>query len=193
MPQNVPDDALDVSLYTASGGRIRPFDPDPEDVQLDDVAHALSNVCRFSGQTDQFYSVALHSIYVTEELAHRGAGPQRQLYGLLHDASEAYISDLAGPLKTHVEPYRIAEARLMDAVWETVGLPPLGGEDADAVHRADMALREYEIEALLPVEDGDPGRVATRYDLRADDAVDVRAEFLDRAKRLTERAETDRR
>lgn len=191
MSESLTEDALKVSLYTPSGGRIRPFDPSPDSVQLEDIAHALSNVCRFSGGTEQFYSVALHSLYVSEELANRGAGPRRRLYGLMHDASEAYLSDLAGPLKRQLRPYRVAERRVMDAVWTVVGVPPLDDADADAVHDADIALRAYETDRLLPVDAGDASEVAERYDLLADQRTDVRAAFLDRARTLLDLVDDD--
>lgn len=184
MYDSIPEGVTDVSLYTPSGGRIRPFDPNPDSVQVEDIAHALANICRFSGATERFYSVALHSLYVSEELSNRGTEPRRQFYGLLHDASEAYLSDVAGPLKRHLDPYQMAEQRVMDAVWAAVGLPPLDGEDAAAVHDADMDLRAYETDRLLPVEAGRSDRVAEQYDLHADRRTDVREVFLDRARIL---------
>ena len=85
------------------------------------MAHSLSQICRFLGHTDGFYSVAQHSVLVSEHVPHEDA-----LWGLLHDASEAYLCDLPAPIKRDPEMsiYRIAEDRLMLAVCERYGLPP---------------------------------------------------------------------
>jgi 5'-deoxynucleotidase YfbR-like HD superfamily hydrolase len=84
-------------MQTFSGVHFYPFNPKPEDVRIEDIAHALSNICRFSGHTRKFYSVAQHSVLVCRALAGESALLQR--WGLMHDAAEAYINDLIRPLK----------------------------------------------------------------------------------------------
>ena len=76
-------------LSTFSGKKFYPFNPSPEQIEIVDIAHGLSMVCRFSGQCPYFYSVAEHCIHVTNVLP-----PSLKLEGLLHDASEAYLADL---------------------------------------------------------------------------------------------------
>ena len=99
-----------------------PLDPRPEEINIRDIAHALSNQCRFAGHCRQFYSVAEHSVRVARELpAHL------QLWGLLHDASEAYLVDLPRPLKRFGEMgrlYMLHEEVLMRCVIERFGLSP---------------------------------------------------------------------
>ena len=81
-------------MQTKSGKRFYPIDPRAEDVELVDIAHALSMICRFTGHTKTHYSVAQHSVLVSQNVSQRAA-----LWGLLHDAAEAYIGDLSRPLK----------------------------------------------------------------------------------------------
>lgn len=112
----------DVSyIRTYSGGRFWPLDPHPDDLKIEDIAHALSNLCRWTGHSEKFYSVAQHCVLVSENLP-----PHLQLEGLLHDASEAYLSDLSRPVK-HApglgEVYREAEKKIEEAIAVKFGLP----------------------------------------------------------------------
>lgn len=81
-------------IQTASGKRFWPLEPRPEDIDIDDVAHALSQLCRFTGHTRWPYSVAQHSVEVSRIVPDHVA-----LEGLLHDAAEAYMADVARPVK----------------------------------------------------------------------------------------------
>jgi len=74
------------------------LDLKPINIDISDIAHALSQLCRFNGHTDRFYSVAEHSLYVSS-LVH----PNYAIYGLLHDAAEAYIGDMTTPLKSAIK------------------------------------------------------------------------------------------
>lgn len=107
-------------MQTSTGRQFWPIDPRPDEVDIRDIAHHLSNICRFTGAVSQFYSVAEHSVHVSR-LMPRGI----QIYGLLHDASEAYICDLARPVKKHSAlgaEYELVEKRIQDAVWAAFGL-----------------------------------------------------------------------
>ena len=184
-PRSEPHAAV---MNTVSGREFRPFDPQPGDVALADIAHGLSNICRCSGQTREFYSVGLHSLYVSRELAARDDPPRVQLYGLLHDAPEAYVSDLVSPVKQHLDRYREVEGAILDAVWAAFDLTPPADTEWEQVHEADVRLRRYEFDTLLPeVVDGDPPDLS--YDLGADTDRDVAAAFESRARDLI--AETD--
>jgi hypothetical protein len=91
----------------------RPFDPDPKVIMDGDIAHALSNLCRWGGHTTDFYSVAQHSVEVS-----RACPAECALEGLLHDAAEAYLVDLPAPLKglPQFAFYRQAEAGVNVAI-----------------------------------------------------------------------------
>lgn len=136
-------------IETFTGKRFRPLAPAIEDICIEDIAHALSNQCRFSGHTWRHFSVAQHSINVCAYLRDQGFSETVQLWGLLHDASEAYLVDLPSPLKHQPEflPYRQAEARLMKAICERFGLPD---EEPAAVKDADARMLAEEAFELMP-------------------------------------------
>ena len=94
-------------IQTFTGKRFYPLDPRPEDINITDIAHALSNQCRFAGHVNQFYSTAQHSVLVSRLLPREFA-----LWGLLHDASEAYLMDIPSPFKylPEMSTYRTFEA-----------------------------------------------------------------------------------
>ena len=122
-------------IQTYSGRPFWPLDPRPEEIDVKDVAHALSNQCRYSGHVLTFLSVAEHSVIVS-----RIVPEEHALWGLLHDASEAYLVDLPRPLKELPDfgaAYRAAEERLMRAVCQRFGLPE---EMPEAVKVADHAI-----------------------------------------------------
>jgi len=101
-------------MQTASGRKVYPLDLRPEEVCIEDIAHHLSHLCRFAGATREFYSVAQHSVYVS-----RIVPPADALWGLLHDASEAYLIDLPRIIKRWEPiggPYREAERWAMLAI-----------------------------------------------------------------------------
>ena len=132
---------------TFTGREIDPLDPKPDKISIFDVAHALSQICRFVGHTTAFYSVAQHSVHVSKHVPQEDA-----LWGLLHDASEAYLCDLPAPIKRDPEMsiYRIAEDRLMLAVCERYSLPP---EMPHSVKIADKVLLATEFRDVTTMDD----------------------------------------
>lgn len=106
-------------IQTYSGKKINPLAPKADDICFDDIAHALSNICRFNGHCNRFYSVAQHSVYVSVH-----ASPENALWGLLHDASEAYICDLVRPVKNcnQMDGYSLIEDTLMFHIAKTFDL-----------------------------------------------------------------------
>ena len=139
-------------IETATGGTFAPLSPNFADIKVEDIAHALSHQCRFSGHTRVHYSVAEHSVRVSECLQAWGESPAVQLWGLLHDASEAYLVDLPTPLKLNPEigyAYKKAEARLMRAVCKAFSLPET---EPKAVRLADAALLATEVRDLMHAE-----------------------------------------
>lgn len=136
-------------VCTFSGAQYWPADPRPEDVRIVDIAHALSMGCRYSGHTRFFYSIAEHSILVSEVLP-----PELKLAGLMHDAPEAYIHDISGPLKRSLPDYR----RVEDLNWRVIA--EKFGLDYDmhpSIHQADVAVLLTEMKHLLPPFQWDHG------------------------------------
>jgi len=131
-------------IKTFTGKFINVFDPKPEHINIVDIAHALSHTCRFSGHTTVFYSVAAHSIWCEEFVQDEPV--EIRLHALLHDASEAYLTDMPSPIKQKLPQYIELEKSLMKAIYRKFGLdddmPP-------AVKAADHAALEYEEKFLL--------------------------------------------
>lgn len=135
-------------IMTASGRPFWPLEPHVDDVAIDDIAHHLSNLCRFTGAVRAFYSVAQHSVLVSMAMA--TAGPVASLYGLLHDASEAYLMDLPRPLKhdPHLVAYRRAEGLLQGVIYRAFDLDP-DGEPIE-LKTIDRRLLRAEQRDLMP-------------------------------------------
>lgn len=106
-------------MQTMTGRPFYPLDPRPADFDIDDIAHALSMICRFGGHTRVHYSVAEHSIRVSEALWAAGDDVEVQMHGLLHDAAEAYLGDVVWPLKQSgwLEGYKDIERGVETALF----------------------------------------------------------------------------
>lgn len=105
-------------IQTFTGRKFYPLDPRPEEIFVEDIAHALARQCRFAGHVKRFYSVAEHSFYVM-----MFAPDEYKKWGLLHDAAEAYLVDLPQPIKKFMPDYRDFEHKLQIAIAERFGLP----------------------------------------------------------------------
>lgn len=123
------------SIQTFTGKIVQPLAMRLEDISVQDIAHALSNKCRFSGMTREFYSVAQHSVYVSkvvETLSKEKYGiySKKALLeiaqqGLFHDADEAYLPDIPTPIKKLPECLFLKEAgtAIFKVVMEKLNLP----------------------------------------------------------------------
>lgn len=147
-------------IQTYTGRKFWPLDPRPEEVCVEDIAHALSLVCRFGGHCKEFYSVAQHSVFVSKYC------PNYPLWGLLHDAAEAYLGDLTRPLKVSlldagVSFYADAEAGVMRAVCDHFGLTY---DQLKEVKDADRVLLYTERRDLFAQQlDWLPGPIPMRF------------------------------
>jgi hypothetical protein len=108
---------------TRSGRHIRVLDPKPDDIFVPDIAWALSRICRFGGHSPCHDSVAQHSVIVSQILEDKEVGPgvgALPLLGLLHDAAEAYVGDVIGPLKHALPDLMAIEDRWLQAIGARV-------------------------------------------------------------------------
>lgn len=176
------------SLYTGStietftGLFINVFDPTPDMICIEDIAHGLSQMPRFGGQLKHFYSVAQHSLTVentvslsiTAELFPvelREHTPRTvRLQSLMHDATEAYMMDLPAPIKRQLPSYKEVENKLMAAIMHKFGLPVKMHPFIKDVDNA-MLLVEYK-------------SLVVKKENRYRDMFDVEQQFLQRFNEL---------
>jgi hypothetical protein len=165
-------------ICTFTGGRFYPLDPRPEEVRIEDIAHALSMVCRFTGHSRDFYSVAQHC-YLASHLVPE----QDALAALLHDAAEAYICDVSSPVKhaPEFEFYRAAEDRLLRVIFERFGLDPGLPE---SVHHVDGLLVVTEARSLLHNPFQWDGKIGYDVQIRGLAPADAERLYLRRFKEL---------
>jgi hypothetical protein len=131
-------------ITTISGTRFYPFEPMGEEVRLEDIAHSLSLRCRWGGHCRQFFSVAQHAVMVAEKVYRGLLDPGAALLALHHDSAEAYLTDLAGPIKARFKEFNDAEERIMAVIREKLGLPEMRDLWASMIHRADLWARAVE-------------------------------------------------
>lgn len=134
-------------ICTFTGKKFYPFDADPDDICIEDIAHALSLICRFTGHCREFYSVAQHCC-----LAASYAPEGMRLWALLHDASEAYLTDISRPVKRYLPDYVKHEKALEEVIAQRFDLCwPMPSE----VKLVDNAMLLTEARDLMP-----PGSVS---------------------------------
>ncbi len=135
-------------IYTYSGVSFSPLSPSPDDISPVDIAHALSYICRANGHFSGFYSVAQHCLSCEHEAMLRGCSADIRLACLLHDASEAFISDMTRPVKRQLSEYIVIEKRLQDVIYRRFGLDPEDEPMLAAVREIDDAMLYHEFLAL---------------------------------------------
>ncbi len=173
-------------ITTFTGKRFYPLDPKVKEIDVNDIMHALSNQCRFAGHCTEFYSVAQHCVLVSHM-----CDPQDALWGLIHDASEAYLVDVPSPMKKSAtfEAYRKAEKRVMDTICEAFGLPSDG---PPSVKAADKRVLATEARDLTLSEGRGWASTAEPYDfhIKPWSPAYARAKYLGRLHELTINART---
>lgn len=136
-------------IKTYTGVMIDPLRPENEKIRMEDIAHALSMRCRANGHFKSFYSVGQHSINCMREAAARGYSRKVQLACLLHDASEAYLSDVTRPVKQEMPMYKQIEAPLQEAIWNKYLVGPLTDEERAQVFLVDDDMLVHEFLQLM--------------------------------------------
>ena len=126
-----------------------PLRPEWEKIDIADIAHALSMLCRANGHFPNFYSVAQHCINCMVEAKARGYSERLQLACLLHDASEAYLSDVTRPVKEELPCYKEIETPLQEMIWNKWLDTPLTEEERTQVFAIDDAVLDYEFRKLM--------------------------------------------
>lgn len=133
-------------MQTNSGRLVDLASLSEEDIDIEDIAHALAHIVRFTGHANKPYSVAQHCMLVADLCP-----PEHRLWGLLHDASEAYLGDVSTPLKSLLPDYREIEERTQKIVAGRFDLPwPMPPEVKDADREALMIEKTDLFDKFLP-------------------------------------------
>ena len=157
------------AIHTVSRRRIDPCAPERDALCVEDIAHALSMICRAGGHFPQFYSVCQHSVACAREAAARGYSARLQLLCLLHDASEAYLADITRPVKAQLPQYGDYEARLQGLIYETFAGGAPTGDEQTKLSAVDDAMLRAEFLHFLDVDlipGGETLRTAPAFSLQ---------------------------
>lgn len=163
-----------------------PLHPKAELIDITDIAHALSMLCRANGHFKSFYSVAQHSINCMQEAKARGYSERLQLACLLHDASEAYLSDITRPVKAELPLYKEIEGPLQDMIWNKWLAEPLSAQELVQVFEIDDVILAHEFLHLMDAKIIDPTpQIFTAPEFSFTDFETCEREFLHHFNRLT--------
>jgi hypothetical protein len=153
-------------ILTHTGKFVNPLEATVDDIDLADIAHSLSNLCRYNGHVSHFYSVAQHSVIVAEQFNIFTEKYLRK-WGLLHDASEAYLGDVVAPLKHsgHYDFYLEAEDRMMEVICERFDLDLPMPEEIDIVDKMLRGPEMRDLKNYVP-SDGNGGLTKKMYSFK---------------------------
>ena len=133
------------SLTTYTGKQIFPLQIVAEEIDIEDIAHALSMTCRYNGHVKRFYSVAEHCVLMV-----KSEFPGMLEWKLLHDAAEAYLPDVCCGFKPLLPKLVEGEKHILRMIAEKYDLPPFVGEVEARIKLGDRAIRYWEGRALMP-------------------------------------------
>lgn len=142
-------------ITTFTGKHFYPMSPDPMAICIEDIAHALSLICRGNGHVHKFWSVAEHCICCAKEAEARGLSARVILACLLHDASECYMSDVPRPFKKEMDAYQEQEENLLSTIYEKFLGYDLTEKEQAQVCDIDDVMLWYDLENLLEEEQDD--------------------------------------
>ncbi len=166
-------------ITTYSKIHFTPTDPKIEDIKIEDIAHSLSLLCRANGHCKEFFSVAQHSLNCAREARAWGYSKRIQLACLLHDASEAYLSDVPRPLKLQMPEYKAFENKLEAMVYEKYIGESVSEEEHLKIKQIDDAMLYCEFAELMWEKAYDKApEVRSSPSIGFRDFGEVEAEFL---------------
>ena len=166
-------------ITTVTGKHFYPLNPTPQDIDIEDIAHALSLICRANGHFKHFYSVAQHSIACAEEAIERGCSVEVILGCLLHDASEAYLCDVTRPVKKHIPQYLRAEEKLQAVIWKRFIGRELTDTEQNQIFEIDDHVLSQEFHLLMPEDlNEDYRKLQSECECEYQDPQEVKERFI---------------
>ena len=171
---------MGVYITTYTGKHFEPSNPDPEMIRIEDIAHALSLICRGNGHVKTFWSVGQHCINCAKEAWARGLSNRMVLACLLHDASECYMSDIPRPFKKELPEYRSLEKSLLDMIYGKFLGASLAPEEQAQLKGIDDARLWDDLENLLnEAQFGEPPEMHIDLDYSVRSFQAVENEYLE--------------
>jgi len=137
-------------IRTFSGGQVFFFEPERSNIEFKDISHGLSLLCRFNGATKSFYSVAQHSVIVAENVYKETKNKSLAYTALMHDAAEAFISDVPSPFKKFFQDFSECEKRMEIWLAQRFGF---GFPFGDLIKKHDLTALSTEMRDLMLVQD----------------------------------------
>ena len=166
-------------ITTYTGRHFEPTVPDPDGICIEDIAHALSLICRGNGHVKTFWSVGEHCINCAKEARERGLSDRMILACLLHDASECYMSDIPRPFKKELSEYRAQEEKLLDLIYCKYLGSGLTGEEQAQLRAIDDAMLWYDLAILLGEKQGtEAPKLRIELDYAVRPFIEVEKEYL---------------
>lgn len=175
-------------ILTYSGIFMDPLNPAPEDIDIRDIAHALSMICRAGGHFPEVHTVAQHCLECSDEAAARGYSDLIQFYALMHDAAEAYLGDFVHPVKARMPEYKETEEQLLNTIYEKYAGRIPTEEEEKLVKEIDINMLWFEFVHYMGIGTGDPGNgILTEPAYQEEPRAVIAERFLERFRELTAR------
>ncbi len=165
-------------IYTVSKKKFYPLSPNLDDIDICDIAHALSMTSRANGHFPVFHSVAQHSIECANEAIERGLSARICLACLLHDGAEAYMSDVTTPVKEKLDTYRQYEENLVNLIYQKY-IGKLTNEEKEMVYTIDKDLLYHEFFHHMQIELSPKTNLLTNPSFDFKDFSLVKKEYLE--------------
>lgn len=134
-------------IGTASGKSFHFLNPQEDEICISDISNALSNLCRYSGHVNKFYSVAEHSCILADIVFMETGSKEQALSALLHDASEAYLVDVPRPIKPYLVGYEEMEHKVQSVILKKFNAKPMN----DFIKFLDCNIVRNEAEVLFDI------------------------------------------
>ena len=167
-------------IRTYTGIRFYPLEPDPAQIEIRDIAHALPMICRGNGHVSGYYSVGQHCLNCSREAELCGLPVRIQLACLLHDAGECYLSDVPRPFKKQIPSYSSYEERILSMIYEKYLGSDLTSEEKILVKDIDDRMLAYDLKILLHEDVGDLPAVKLKLNYEFPGFDVVERDFLER-------------
>jgi hypothetical protein len=166
-------------ITTYTGIHFYPTEPKIEDIEIKDIAHSLSLICRGNGQVQSFFSVGQHCILCAKEAAASGLSNRIVLACLLHDASECYLSDVPRPFKKTLVGYDELENKILNLIYEKYLGSVLTNCEAKELKKIDDSVLYYDMINLLnEPQDGPAPDLHVNPDYTVRPFIEVENEYL---------------